>query len=379
MEKVEPDNFKFRLGGFTRTSWQVSWEGGKLIWRKFAAEWQELTSEEIHPSDDEWTAFWSALDESQIWSWNEAYYLEAERACDQIPASASEDELADASDDIISWAVEVLLKDGRYIDSSGSNAVPGKTGRAKSPRNRRRRGGRSGRPQRSPEATEVAPTAVMVRDSNAGIPEDTFDIVLNAIKTLIKGKELGDEEQIPEAVETVFRGRTEKKRARKSPLELFEAEETETSKPKRRRRSIKRQDGSKDNRSEEQKTTRKKSRRRKKPTGEAVQRKDASQGENAATNPTRKRRRRRRKPANPENRDSQATSTSAGNKPAARRPKQRPAGSSTQKANPDSAHSSAAPQGDGAPGAVKKKRRRRRRRKPAGDGSSAPKPSGSDS
>lgn len=144
----------------------------------------------------------------------------------------------------------------------------------------------------------------MVRDSNAGIPEDTFDIVLNAIKTLIKGKELGDEEQIPEAVETVFRGRTEKKRARKSPLELFEAEETETSKPKRRRRSIKRQDGSKDNRSEEQKTTRKKSRRRKKPTGEAVQRKDASQGENAATNPTRKRRRRRRKPANPEHDES---------------------------------------------------------------------------
>ncbi|MGB1398392.1 MAG: hypothetical protein ACPG7R_11170, partial [Planctomycetota bacterium] len=176
MEKVQPDNFKFSLGGFSRTSWQVSWEGGKLLWRKFGPEWQELTCEEIEPSDEQWVTFWTTLDESRIWSWDEAYYMEATRAGEGLPEDASIEELAELSDDILSWAVEILLKDGRYIDSSGSNAVPGQTAKARASRQRRRRGGRSRRPQKpEAEVQESADnTAIMLADSNAGIPENTF-------------------------------------------------------------------------------------------------------------------------------------------------------------------------------------------------------------
>ena len=158
------------------------------MWRKFGPEWQELASEEIQPSDDDWITFWNTLDESRIWSWDEAYYTEARRAGEDLPQDASIEELAELSDDILSWAVEILLKDGRYIDSSGSNAVPGQTAKSRSSRQRRRRGGRSRRDHK-PEAekAEVELTAIMLADSNAGIPDNTFDLFLGALKTLIQG------------------------------------------------------------------------------------------------------------------------------------------------------------------------------------------------
>ena len=161
------------------------------MWRKFGPEWQELASEEIQPSDDDWITFWNTLDESRIWSWDEAYYTEARRAGEDLPQDASIEELAELSDDILSWAVEILLKDGRYIDSSGSNAVPGQTAKSRSSRQRRRRGGRSRRDHK-PEAekAEVELTAIMFADSIAGIPYNTLDLFLGALHTLIQGKDL---------------------------------------------------------------------------------------------------------------------------------------------------------------------------------------------
>ena len=394
MEKVQPDNFKFSLGGFSRTSWQVSWEGGKLLWRKFGPEWQELTCEEIEPSDEQWVAFWTTLDESRIWSWDEAYYTEATRAGEDLPEDASIEELAELSDNILSWAVEILLKDGRYIDSSGSNAVPGQTAKARASRQRRRRGGRSRRPQK-PEAEvqeSAGVTAIMLADSNAGIPDNTFDLFLEALKTLIQGRELGDEEQIPEAVETSFRGRTEKKRSKKSPLEVLEAETGEATRSRKKRRTLRRRDGSGSSKSETTRTTRKRSGRRRKGAGRPADGETVGT-EGAGTEGVKKKRRRRRRRS-----DTTASSATGENKPgesggenrspARRRRRRRPAGSGSKPAGSGSTNgpsdSGARSAGGGSAGGqpargqqaggegAPKKRRRRRRRRPGGKGDSAP-------
>ena len=380
MEKVQPDNFKFRLGGFSRTSWQVSWEGGKLLWRKFGPEWQELTSEEINPSDDQWIAFWTTLDESRIWSWDEAYYTEATRAGEDLPEDASVEELAELSDDILSWAVEILLKDGRYIDSSGSNAVPGQTAKARTPRNRRRRGGRPRRDPKPAAATEenTDTTAIMLADSNAGIPDNTFDLFLEALKTLIQGRELGDEEEIPAAVETSYRGRTEKKRSRKSPMEMLEAETVETTKTRKKRRTLRRRDGAASSKSETTRTTRKRSGRRRKGAARSANGETANAETAGAEGVKKKRRRRRRRPGR-SNAEGAGSASGGDGKPAEsgaenrsstrRRRRRKPAGSGSGSAPTDSAPTAPGGSGEGAT----KKRRRRRRRRPGGkSGDSAP-------
>ena len=372
MEKVHPDNFKFHLGGFSRTSWQVSWEAGKLYWRKFAAEWQEVASEEIQPSDEEWLAFWNALDESRIWSWDEAYYSQASRAGEDLPDNASIEELAELSDDILSWGVEILLKDGRYIDSSGSNAVPGRTAKARSSRNRRRRGGRPQRNRKPSAEAESAAPAIMLADSNAGIPEDTFDLFLGALRILIRGKEFGDDEVIPQAVETAFRGRTEKRRSRKSPIDLLEAETTEKAKPRKKRRTLRRRDGKTPNQSET-KTTRKRSRRRKKPAKDGTGEGAAGAESKSGSMVTRKKRRRRRR--TPKSSGEASATATAGKEPAQRGEKARVRESGKPGKRSRSKNSRGPTQETGSSGSnansgdapAKKKRRRRRRLRSRGD------------
>ena len=379
MEKVQPDNFKFRLGGFSRTSWQVSWEGGKLLWRKFGPEWQELTCEELEPSDEQWIAFWNTLDESRIWSWDEAYYMEATRAGEDLPEDASIEELAELNDDVLSWAVEILLKDGRYIDSSGSNAVPGQTARARTSRNRRRRGGRPRRDPKPETAAEENPdaTAILLADSNAGIPENTFDLFLEALKTLIQGRELGDEEEIPSAVETSYRGRTEKKRSRKSPMEMLEAETGEATRTRKKRRTLRRRDGAGSSKSETTRTTRKRSGRRRKGAGRSAEGETVSAENAGAEGVKKKRRRRRRRPGRS---SAEGATTNAGNeaRPAEsggenrsssrRRRRRRPTGSGSGSAESAPSGNTSGSGGGGGEGATKKRRRRRRRRPGGGKG-----------
>lgn len=350
------------------------------MWRKFGPEWQELASEEIQPSDDDWITFWNTLDESRIWSWDEAYYTEARRAGEDLPQDASIEELAELSDDILSWAVEILLKDGRYIDSSGSNAVPGQTAKSRSSRQRRRRGGRSRRDHK-PEAekAEVELTAIMLADSNAGIPDNTFDLFLGALKTLIQGKELGDEEEIPSAVETSFRGRTEKKRSRKSPLEALESETAVTKKVRKKRRTLRRRDGAPSNKSETTNTTHKRSNRRRKGTSAAGEG-DASQPQNSGAEGATKKRRRRRKRSGKPSTDAAGAPTAANastaesggeNKPPRRRRRR-----SNKPRNPEDrsgqTNGPAKENGPAGEGAVKKRRRRRRRRPGNKEGESSP-------
>ncbi len=354
MEKVEPDNFNIKYGGFGRISWQVRWEGGQVVWRRFAPEWTEVATEEVKPEPQQWVDFWSALDESRIWDWNEVYYRSADRI--DVPDGEGGKDASDSppedTDDVISWSVEILLKDGRLVDSSGSNAVPGETRRS-------RRGRGRGRSRRNQPATAsnqnagsetIAPESAAVTSdptvdgNNSGIPDDTFDRFLRALRALLGGREFADDdgEVIPEALPTQFRSRTAERKDRPDPF----AEEEKKSSPKRSRSKRKvrssrsRSESSSAPRGEGGSSRRKRSRRGgKKRTGETVASSTAAGGE--TPNPARKRRRRRRKPGQ------------AGGKPQeGQAPRKDPA-----------------PQGDGT--GRKRKRRRRRSRKPgagAGEG-----------
>jgi len=331
LEKVEPDNFNVKYGGFGRISWQVRWEGGQVVWRRFAPEWTEVATEEVKPEPQQWVDFWSALDESRIWDWNEG--------------KDETDNPPEDTDDVISWSVEILLKDGRLVDSSGSNAVPGETRRSRRGRGRgrnRRHQQSTAKDQTTGSGTDVADSAAVTSEpiddgNNSGIPDDTFHRFLQALRALLGGREFADDdgELIPEALPTQFRARTAERKDRPDPF----AEEEKKSSPqrsrskKRVRSSRSRSVSSSAPRGGGGTSQRKRSRRGgTKRTGETV----SSTAAGDAPNPERKRRRRRRKP--------------------------NPAGGKPQEGQ--ASRQDPAPQGDGT--RKKRKRRRRRSRKPGG-------------
>ena len=386
MEKVEPDNFLVKYGGYGRISWQVRWEGGQVVWRRFAPEWTEVSSEQVQPEPQQWIDFWQALDESRIWDWNEVYYRSADRARDP------KDEEPVETDDVVSWSVEILLKDGRLVDSSGSNAVPGETRASRRGRGRGRgRSRHESAPTQKPTSQKPAATATVEpseKDSdatsdpseeiprlnnNSGIPVDTFDRFLNALRTLLGGREFADDEMgaAPESLPTPYRARTIERTDRPDPF----AEEVKQAKPQRS--SSRRSGGQKGtsrkkvpggrtragtssrSSAEGGTSTRKRSRRGKKPGGEVAETTAAATGDPAG--PKKRRRRRRRKPASGEQGSGQREpSRGGGSRPAA-----------------NSGASPAGAAGAAGDGTQKKRRRRRRRRKPggaesSGSGSGAP-------
>ena len=362
-----------------------------MVWRRFAPEWTEVSSEQVQPEPQQWIDFWQALDESRIWDWNEVYYRSADRARDP------KDEEPVETDDVVSWSVEILLKDGRLVDSSGSNAVPGETRLARRGRGR----GRSRResapsqksapqksaPQKSAPQKSSASSAVESAgedsaapsdpseeiqrvDNNSGIPIDTFDRFLNALRTLLGGREFADDEMgaAPESLPTQYRTRTIERTDRPDPF----AEEAKHDKPKRS--STRRTDGQKrptrkkvpggrtragtSSRSSAEggTSTRKRSRRGKKPGGEVAETTAATTGDPAG--PKKRRRRRRRKPASGQREPSRG----GGSRPAAN--------SGTSPAGAAGAPRAAGAAGAAGDGTQKKRRRRRRRRKPGGADSS---------
>ncbi|MEE2883259.1 MAG: hypothetical protein VYD70_05985 [Planctomycetota bacterium] len=349
MEKVEPDNLNVKYGGFGRTSWQIRWEGGKLCWRRFAAEWTEVAEEKIQPEEQHWLDFWQALDLSRIWDWNEVYYRAAERS-DKEESTPDTEELEVKPDDVISWSVEILLKDGRLVDSSGSNAVPGATRQSRSGRGQRR-GQNQKKTAVEVKTTESDSDTTQLDPSNAGIPTDTFDQFLTAVRNLIGGREFADleESNTPNTLHTQYRTLTPKRKNRPDP---FAEEEAASKKKKSSKRS---KIGSKGSSSRRKRTTRvgedgsaskvsrrKKTRRKSRSSGQAQGEKVGT--ETSEATPRRRKRRRRKR--------SGAQSSGEGTTPQQK----------TTSGGPDAKNQTAT----GDTPTRKKKRRRRRRRKPGG-------------
>ncbi len=52
---------------------RVYWDGDALVWQRTSAAGDVLEETRLQPSGEAWRAFWRALDELDVWSW-EPYY-----------------------------------------------------------------------------------------------------------------------------------------------------------------------------------------------------------------------------------------------------------------------------------------------------------------
>ncbi len=156
--KLEPDNLVVTIGGYSRQSWKLAWAKSHLIYTIFDQEYESRLEEKITPEPEFWRRFWASLDACGTWDWDSYYFANAEEST--------------------SWTVEILLKDGRYIDTGGSSSFPGLAeSLAKSGSGDRRR--RGAPPEGAAEGSK----------ENGGAMEGAFALFLDAIRELIGGRE----------------------------------------------------------------------------------------------------------------------------------------------------------------------------------------------
>lgn len=276
MAKLIPDTLSAVIGSFELPSWRIAWERNRLVWQEMGPEYEVLTEEEIEPSDEQWQDFWAELDEIQVWDWDSFYFNRS-----------------DGEQTVVSWELEILLNDGRMIDSSGSNAVPGETRELKKRRSREKPPAES--EEQKPDFT------------NDGIPTDTFDRFVAALRILVGNRVFGNPESIPEKVATPARSLTTaapikpvRKRRRRAKrggkAETAGSSRSRSGRSSSRRRSTSR---SKNGSGEEAPPKRRRRRRRKGPAKSAAGESNRSQSSksegDSSKNPAGRRRRRRRR------------------------------------------------------------------------------------
>ncbi|WP_456480912.1 hypothetical protein [Oceanithermus sp.] len=84
---------------------RVFWGGGSLVWQRTSAAGDVLEEARLQPSEEAWRAFWRALDELDVWSW-EPYYEPEYPTCGGTQ-----------------WAVWIEHA-GRSLKASGRDAWP---------------------------------------------------------------------------------------------------------------------------------------------------------------------------------------------------------------------------------------------------------------
>jgi len=169
--KLEPDTLAVTIGNYTHHAWKLVWEKTHLTYTIFDAEYEPRVEEKIVPEEAAWDRFWMILDQVDAWNWDPYYF-----------ANVDEGEAT-------LWTIEVLLKDGRHLDTGGSSSFPGiaeaHAREAASRRGGRRRGGRGG-PGRGPDPQTSGPEDAPKNAPGSDLPFDEF---LNAVRALIGGRE----------------------------------------------------------------------------------------------------------------------------------------------------------------------------------------------
>ncbi len=175
--KLEPDTFAVTIGNYTHHAWKLVWEKTHLAYTIFDAEYEPRIEEKIVPEEEAWDRFWMVLDQVDAWNWDPYYF-----------ANVDEGEAT-------LWTVEVLLKDGRHLDTGGSSSFPGlaeaRAHEASSGRGGRRRSGRGGRGGGSSSSNEPRTAPSETEDASKNVRQNTlpFDEFLNAVRALIGGRE----------------------------------------------------------------------------------------------------------------------------------------------------------------------------------------------
>ena len=105
--KIEPDTLAVSIGSFTRQTWKLIWEKNHLVYAVYGEDYEPKIEEKVTPEPEAWLRFWSVLDGTEAWDWDPYYHATAEEGEGTI------------------WQIEILLKDGRHLDTGGSNSFPG--------------------------------------------------------------------------------------------------------------------------------------------------------------------------------------------------------------------------------------------------------------
>ena len=167
--KIEPDTFAISIGSYTRQTWKLLWEKTHLTYAVYGEDYETQAEAKLNPTPEAWSQLWAVLDEIEAWEWDAYYFASAEEGKGTL------------------WTIEILMKDGRHLDSGGSNSFPGLAEAlartAAGSRGTRRRGRRGGR---GPAPAE--PEAV-VEGAEPDGEETPFETFLEALRALIGGRE----------------------------------------------------------------------------------------------------------------------------------------------------------------------------------------------
>lgn len=106
-----PEAFEVYLGSSQGSSYGVWWDGERLLYERFAAEYRGWEQWAIVPSRAQWRRFWASLDAIGVWAWR-ARYEPAERFA---PGTAARTD--------VHWSL-TLAHAGRQVSSSGESAGP---------------------------------------------------------------------------------------------------------------------------------------------------------------------------------------------------------------------------------------------------------------
>lgn len=105
-----PEEFVFTTSGYGSGSTTVRVDGDAVVVRR--AQWDPATpadSTRRVPTQQQWTAFWAAVDEAGVARWRERYF-------------------AEGVVDGVGWSLRIVAG-GRVVDSAGANAYPDRLGR----------------------------------------------------------------------------------------------------------------------------------------------------------------------------------------------------------------------------------------------------------
>ncbi|WP_456476058.1 hypothetical protein [Oceanithermus sp.] len=70
-EPFLPDRLDLGIGSVD--GYRIFWDDGALVWQRTSAAGDVLEETRLQPDETAWRAFWRALDELDVWSW-EPYY-----------------------------------------------------------------------------------------------------------------------------------------------------------------------------------------------------------------------------------------------------------------------------------------------------------------
>ena len=107
-----PLAFEVYIGGFAGPSYGAWWDGERIVYESFEAQYQRREQALLAPSAAQWRRFWRSMDEIGVWKWRRRY------------GAGERLEPAEVIRDGTHWSLTLEVT-GRRVESSGDSSGPG--------------------------------------------------------------------------------------------------------------------------------------------------------------------------------------------------------------------------------------------------------------